>query len=105
MISDLKKVKDKVAWILNKYPNTRDSDKLLWIAYLVTYHDLRNQIGDEAYNKMKSIIMDKNTASMESVRRVRQKLQEDGLYLGENRKQRLDEADEVREYFKNNKGG
>jgi hypothetical protein len=71
----------------------------------VIYHDLRNQIGDEAYHKMKSIIMDKDTPTMETITRIRRKNQEDGLFVGKNREQMLDEADEVREYFKNNKGG
>jgi hypothetical protein len=100
MLTDIKKVRGKVIELLDEYPNTRDSDKLLWLAYLVTYHDLRNVIGDLAYTRMKEIVMDKNTASMESIRRVRQKIQEDGLYLGTKRKQKKEESKVVREYFK-----
>ena len=44
MIKDLITIKDKVNYLLEKYPETRDSDKLLWLGYLVVYCNLKKQI-------------------------------------------------------------
>jgi len=100
MITDLKKAKSKVYFLLENYPATRDSDKLLWLAYLSMFHNLKKELGPAAYQTLKSILMDKNTCTMESVRRVRQKYQEEGLFLGRKRKEKLEEAENVREYIK-----
>lgn len=93
----IRTTKHKVEELLEKYPPLRDSDKLLWLAYLVRYHNLKAHLGDEAYSHLKEIIMDTNTPTMESIRRVRQKLQEQGKYVGEKRKERLEEADKFKE--------
>ena len=98
MVKDLVRVKDRVEVILDEFPATRDCDKLLWLAYMSIYHDLKREIGHVAYIKLKGLIMDKNTATMESVRRVRQKFQEGGKYVGEKRKYRMDESERVREW-------
>lgn len=99
MISDLKKSKDKVEALLNQYPVVRDSDKLLWLAYLVKFHDLKNELGEVAYRKFERILLDKNTVTMESIRRVRQKFQEQGKYVGTKREEKLAEAEEVKTYI------
>jgi len=90
-------IKSKVEKILNKFPITRDSDKLLWLGYLVQYHNLKTALGEEGYKALKAVIMHEDTPTMESVRRVRQKLQEEGKYQGNKRKDRLEEADGMRE--------
>ena len=101
MIEDLITNKEKVEDLLSKYPATRDSDKLLWLAYLVVYRDLRFKIGPEAYLKFKNILLSPETSSMESIRRVRQKLQEDGLYIGTKRKDKIAESGLVKEWALN----
>lgn len=47
------------------------------------------------YDVLKGIVLNKGTASMESLRRVRQKFQENGLYVGTKRKNKLDESELV----------
>lgn len=84
--------KSKVEHVLFTYPKTRDSDKLLWIAYLAVFHDLKKILGEKAWNQFKQVILDEQTPTMESVRRIRQKYQELGQFVGSNRKERLDEA-------------
>jgi hypothetical protein len=90
---------DKVEAIMKVHPATRDSDKLLWLAYLVVHHDLRKLLGDKAYTQFKDILLDKKTPTMESVTRARRKIQESGNYQGEKRAQRLDEQESVRQYY------
>ena len=104
MIEDLVKIKDKVEYILKSHPATRDSDKLLWLAYLCLHHDLRQELSrsSDPYETLKSIVMSEKTPTMESVRRVRQKHQENGKYLGLRRKQRLAEAEMVSEWVAGN---
>ena len=88
--------KDKVESILNKYGETRDSDKLLWLAYLCTNHGLNNILGDK-YPEFKKMIMNESTPTMESIRRIRQKFQEDGKYVGQKRSQRMEEKQTITE--------
>lgn len=87
--------KSKVENVLLKYPDTRDSDKLLWIAYLVKYHGLRNILDDYAYAAFKAMVMDENTPTVESITRIRRKFQEQGKYEGNNRAQRMSEQHSV----------
>lgn len=100
MLRDLKLAKHKVEYILETIPQTRDCDKTLWLVYLAAFHDLKKELGDEAYNKFKSILLDKDTCTMESIRRMRQKLQEEGKFQGTKRTLKLKEAEEVKEYFR-----
>lgn len=99
MIDDLKTVKSRVKWILAKHERARDSDKFLWLVYLYEFHGLDKILGDKLKD-FANLILDKNTPTMESVRRVRQKYQEDGFYHGKFRQNRLQEAENVREFFK-----
>ena len=56
---------------------------------------LKSKLGVDNYEVFKSIILSKSTPSMESIRRVRQKTQEDGNYISKNRKYKLAEAELV----------
>jgi hypothetical protein len=100
MIKDLQNAKDKVENILAQFPQARDCDKTLWLAYLVMYCDLRKELGEEPYAKFKSILLDKETCTMESVRRTRQKFQQDGKYMGTKRLAKMQEAEFVSEWTK-----
>ena len=100
MLESLETAKEKVEFILSNYPTLRDSDKKLWLGYLNLYHGLRKKIGEESYSILKEIILSDSTPTMESIRRIRQKLQENGLYQGEKRIQRLKEAEKVRRWAK-----
>jgi hypothetical protein len=43
-IQNLHTKKERVAYVLNRHPETRNSDKLLWLKYLEIFHDLRSNI-------------------------------------------------------------
>ena len=96
MSEGLNTCKDKVLSMLSQYEETRDSDKLLWLAYLCKYHGLKETLGLENYLKLKKLIMHEDTPTMETVRRIRQKIQEAGSFIGKNRAQRMEEAEIVR---------
>lgn len=100
MFKDLVLVKDKVEFILERYPETRDCDKKLWLAYLCIFCDLKDTIGYGNYLKVKEIILSPKTCSMESVRRVRQKFQENKQYVGTKRAKKLEEQEKVKEWVK-----
>lgn len=100
MIKDLLKAKDRVEHILKEYPTSRDSDKVLWLAYLVMFHDLRKILGPTAYADFKAILLNEDTVTMESIRRMRQKFQEDGKYVGTKRKFKMEEEKLVREMMR-----
>lgn len=100
MLDSLKTIKKKVEYILLYHPMTRDSDKILWLSYMNLFHGLREKLGEEAYQQFKAILLDDNTPTMESIRRIRQKFQEDNKYVGENRDERLQESHSVREWLK-----
>ena len=41
MIKDIISIKDKVAYLLENYPATRDSDKMLWLAFMTIFRGLK----------------------------------------------------------------
>jgi U3 small nucleolar RNA-associated protein 14 len=73
---------DEVAEVLEKYPQTRNSDKLLIVMVLKKYYHVET-IND---------ILRSDVPTTEGIRRARQRLQEEGLY------QSLEQTAKVREY-------
>jgi len=100
MKKSLERAKDRVELLLKQFPETRDCDRLLWLAYLCTFHGLQTAIKEQGYLGLKKIVCNPATCSMESVRRTRQKFQEAGLYVGTKRKEKLREEIDVRDYIK-----
>ncbi len=72
LASRLKTVKQRVEWILDKYPSARANDTLLVFIYLRKFYGI--QISYVEWQKLRSI-------SVESITRMRRKLQEEGKYL------------------------
>jgi len=68
----LRTVKDRVEWILSKFPSARNSDTMLQFIYLRTFEGIN--IPYVEWEKISKL-------SLETVRRMRQKLQEEGKYL------------------------
>lgn len=101
MLEGLKNCKDKVGFILKRVPATRDSDRLLWVTYLNLFHDLRRRMDNskDPYETFKRVVLDKDTPPMESIRRVRQKFQEGGQFIGKHRTERLEEAERVKKWL------
>lgn len=65
---------EKVEELIKDYPECGQDDRTLFLAYLVLHHDLKKAIGARAYQDLKQIIL--NSPSFESIRRARQKLQQ-----------------------------
>lgn len=84
--------KERVKKILEDNVSSRDSDKILWLNYLVEFHGLKEVLGEDNYLALKNIIMSDKTPTMETLRRIRQKYQESGKYVGKKRLDRLNEA-------------
>jgi uncharacterized protein (DUF433 family) len=90
-------VKSRVEHLLKNYPALRDHDVQLWLSYLVMYHGLKDRVNEaeNAYEEFCDIILDKDVTSMESIRRTRQAFQENSLYVGTKRQERLLAAKKV----------
>ena len=72
----LRTVKERVEYLLDKYPNTRNSDLYLIILYLRYFTELGKYIKYIPYDVIK-----KYDGITETIRRMRQKIQEEGRYL------------------------
>ena len=99
MLEDLKKNKDRVLHLLEHHPELRDDDKKLWLKFMVTFHALETALGRDAYKKLEQFMLQKNIPHFESVRRVRQKIQEEGQFRGKKWAERQEEAGVVHEFF------
>jgi len=91
-------IKDKVEALLKKYPDTRDSDKILWLVYLNRYYGLKENmnISKKPYETFKKLILNSRAPKFETIRRVRQKFQEEGNYLGVKRKAAIRKANNAK---------
>jgi len=76
LLDKLKTTKERVEWLLYKYPNARNSDFYLTILYLRRFTDLGKYIKYIPYNVIK-----RYEGIFETIRRTRQKIQEEGKYL------------------------
>ena len=97
MLEDLIKCKDRIEYLLSTRPETRDCDKVLWLMYLFTFHTLKSIDRSPTPSlRLSEILLASDTPTSESIRRVRQKFQESGLYVGTKRAQKMEEAENVR---------
>lgn len=96
VLSDIIKVSDAVKDILERYPQARDSDKLLWLAYNCLYNDMKSHIGD--YKSFKSWLMKPSTPVFESLSRCRRKLQAEYPHLEGNKVKRIEESESVKQW-------
>lgn len=71
----LRTVKDRVEWLMQTYPETRNDDFYLYLLYVRHFEPKLS-----GYIKFIPFNLIKNATRFETVRRVRQKLQEAGLY-------------------------
>lgn len=93
---------NKVWDLMYRIPKTRDSDKLLWLAYLQFYCDAQKRV--TSWNSFKLFLMDKDVLQMATIIRCRAKIQEAGYLWGNNRRERMQKADLFRDYFKPSDG-
>lgn len=100
MLDNLKTNKERVYALLEKYPECRDSDKILWLVYMNKYFDLRASLGDKHYKILKNILLNEDSPSFESLSRLRRKTQETS-FAGKSRDKRKLEQESVRLWSKN----
>ena len=86
MIKKMHLLKNKIEAVLAKYPETRDSDKELFIKFAGEYYDCDEEIVRDLLEEL---------PNFESIRRYRQKLQEKRLYQGNRRAARNKPANET----------
>lgn len=96
MLKDLNKVQDRVEDILIKYPECRDSDKLLWLAYNCIYNDLKENLF--GYQAFKTWLLKNNIPMFESLSRARRKIQEHNKDLQGNIEVRREEEKLVKDW-------
>ena len=70
MMTDLKRMQDKVEWCLEKYPKTRENDRVLIGTVYTRFY------GVDIMTPLRDILLDDELPSFESIRRCRQKVQE-----------------------------
>ena len=86
-------MQDKVEWVLNRYPQTRDNDRLLICVIYARFY------GVNMYAPFKETMLDGNLPNFETIRRCRQKAQADHPELrGKRDKERLERQGEYVEY-------
>jgi len=76
LLERLRTIKDRVEYILSNYPDARNSDLYLTILYLRKYTELGKYIKYIPYENIK-----KYDGIFETIRRTRQKVQEEGRFL------------------------
>jgi len=92
LLERLRTTKDRVLYILERYPETRNDDRYLWLIYIRLFCPEMSR-----YIKFIPYSVLKNAVQFETIRRVRQRIQEAGLYLPTDpkvakRRKRLSEA-------------
>lgn len=92
MLTDIKTVTAKVVTIMEQNTATRDDDTLLMLEVWKLQGLHLNREAEEWILK--------NCSPAESIRRVRQKIQEGGELLGTKRRHRMDEEPKVRDWAK-----
>ena len=92
---------ENLVWgILRDQPKTRDSDKLLLLAYWQFECGAQNI--DESttpWGEFKKLLMSKDTYQPATIIRTRAKIQEGGYMWGKNRQMRLDRAEKIKDYM------
>lgn len=80
--------KNRVEHLLLNYPALRDCDIQLWLGYLVMFHGMKDRLNESSdpYEEFCDIVLDKDVPAIETIRRSRQLFQQNGLYLGDRKK-------------------
>lgn len=76
----MRTIKKNVESVLKTHSETRNSDRLLWILYLVMYHELRFVLGDK-YQEFRKLILSPEVPMPDRIRLLRQEINEEGLFI------------------------
>ena len=80
-IKEITSCSDRVNYLLDNYPSLREDDKKLWISYLIMFHNLQDVLtNSNSFEELCKLLLDKDVANVETIRRIRQKIQQRGLY-------------------------
>lgn len=101
MIKQIKQSKDKVAYLLHSKPALRDNDMLLILEYYIQFHNIGEFLDGASLRRLKAFLLQKNVPSFESIRRNRQRYNQEGLYIGKSYQPA--KAKEVKEELKRGK--
>jgi len=83
----LKTTKEKIEHLLKNYPELRDDDRKLWLSYLITFHNLQDIfLCPKPFESLCDLLLKKEISNAETIRRIRQKFQQSGLYVGTEKK-------------------
>jgi hypothetical protein len=96
-VEELRTCKAKVANILDVDARARDCDKYLYLVYLWRYTNIK-EVQVSNFEELAKFILDDKIPTYESIRRVRQKLQEEGKFWGEKREKRNANAKAISEW-------
>ena len=89
----LKTMQSKVEWVLAKFPQTRDNDKLLVCVIYARFYKVN------LHDSFKTVMTNEYLPSTETIRRCRQKAQEQHPELrGKRDRERLERQKEFVEY-------
>jgi hypothetical protein len=72
-MNKLKTVKDRVRYLLENYPETRDCDKLMCLTYYLVFHRLNEH--SNSYTQLQSLLLSKHVPTFASIIRSRTWLQ------------------------------
>jgi hypothetical protein len=101
LFNQMKNIKEKVAFILETKPALRDDDNKL-IASFYVYELGKSKVEQMSAMSLLTELAYGNLTSPESIRRVRQKLQEERKDLrGEKYSERIKDGDETKSNIKN----
>lgn len=97
----IRKVTPRVKYILEHYPQARESDKYLYLVYLRTYTSAALMLCDWA--QFESYVMSKDVPALESISRARRKIQEgpNGVFKSTRQLQKIANEASVRSWAKN----
>lgn len=97
----MRRVTVRVSKILKDYPETRNSDRKLYLYYLRDFHNLRQHINIDGFHGLMNVFMNPDTPPMESISRARRKIQEGGIFLSDiqTKKHRAEKAEHFRRTY------
>lgn len=97
MLKEIDSIKETVEFLMLNFEEYRTDDRKLYFGVLDHLFGFKTKLGRDHYKMVKEAIL--NGPPPESIRRTRQKIQEDGQLMGSNRKAMMEESKVMRKAF------